>query len=224
MSCGLLGPARWLLLVSLANCMPAARAADVETRDFTVAVDGKRAGEAHMTIQRQDDGAVSMRCDTDITVKIAALFKAYSYSYRGHETWKDGRLQRFESTCNDDGKRFTVTAVAESDGLTVRVNNTERKVRADVWLTSYWQQPEDKLVDKVVPLLDADCGRDLEARVQFIASERRAVAGAVQEVRHYRLTGKAAADLWYDAGGRLVRQEWLEDGHRTQLELVRVRR
>jgi len=27
-------------------------------------------------------------------------------------------------------------------------------------------------------------------------------------------------DVWYDADGRLVRQEWTEDGHKTVLELA----
>jgi hypothetical protein len=50
------------------------------------------------------------------------------------------------------------------------------------------------------------------------------VAGQVQNVNHYRLSGKVAVDVWYDGSERLVRQEWVEEGHRTVLELARVRR
>jgi hypothetical protein len=201
-----------------------ARAADVETRDFRVLVDGKQSGAAQMTIQRRDDGTVAMRCDTDITVKVGGVIRVYTYAYRGHETWKDGRLVQFESNCNDDGKRYAVAAAADGDSLRVRVNGQERKARGDVWLTSYWQQPDAKKVNQVVPLLDADNGRDLDARVQYVGEARMAVAGDVQNVRHYKLTGKVQADLWYDGTGRLVRQELLDDGHRILLELTRVRR
>ena len=39
-----------------------------------------------------------------------------------------------------------------------------------------------------------------------------------------RLAGKnIGIDLWYDEPGRLVRQEWVEDGHRTVVELTGVR-
>lgn len=31
-------------------------------------------------------------------------------------------------------------------------------------------------------------------------------------------------DLWYDDAQRLVREEWVEQGHRTVVELTRVRR
>ena len=220
------GPFRWVVvaLPMFAFAEPAVWAADVETREFRVLVDGKQSGAAQMTLQRRDDGTVSMRCDTDISVSLGGIFKVYSYAYRGHETWRAGRLVQFESNCNDDGKRYAVAAVADGDALRVRVNGQDRKTRGDVWLTSYWEQPDAKKVNQVVPLLDADTGRDLEARVQYVGEARMGVAGDVQTVRHYRLTGKVKVDLWYDGNGRLVRQEWLEDGHRTLLELTRVRR
>ncbi len=223
MACSPVGGSRWLVLVSLAFCATGARAGDVETREFTVLVDGKRAGDAQMTIHRADDGTLNMHCDTDIAVKVGP-FRAYGYKYRGHETWKDGRLQHFRSSCDDDGKHFDVEAKAADDGLRVRVNGVERTVRPDVWLTSYWQEPDKKKLDTVVPLLDADCGRDLTARVHLVAATRQPVAGVAQEVKHYQLVGSVRVDLWYDGAGRLVRQEWMEEGHRTKLELKRIRR
>src|SRR5436305_1266953 len=117
-ACGVLAG----LLAGLAGG-PAARAADLETREFTVRVDNKPAGAYHMTIHRQDDGTTQVSCDTDITVKI--LFVTYKYQYRGREIWKDGRLQRFSSRCNDDGKQFEVSAVAEEGGLRVTANGRE---------------------------------------------------------------------------------------------------
>jgi hypothetical protein len=200
----------------------AARAADLETRDLAVRVDGKPAGEVHMTIHRQDDGVTQVSCDTDVKVKI--LFVSYAYRYRGREIWKDGRLQRFSSTCNDDGKHFEVSAVAEEGGLRVSVNGRERLMPAHTWLTSYWTLPDAKVREGVVPLLDADNGRELECRIQHVGTQQMAVLGQVQNVNHYRLTGKVQVDLWYDGAERLVRQEWMEEGHRTVLELMRIRR
>ena len=230
MACSPVGACRWArvrqwLLVAGAVLLGSggmARAADVETRDFAVLVDGKPAGDAHMTIHRQDDGSVIMTCDTDI--KVSVLLVTYRYSYRGREVWKNGRLQRFDSTCNDDGKRYLIAAMAEGDKVRLRVNDQERLTRGDVWLTSYWAQPPAKVRDQVVPLVDADSGRDLEARVSFVGGERRSVIGKAQTVNHFRLSGKVAVDLWYDVTGRLVRQEWVEEGHRTLLELSRLRR
>jgi Family of unknown function (DUF6134) len=217
-----LGGSGWLLLVSLAVCAKGAFAADVETREFTVFVDAKRAGDAQMTIHRADDGTLSMHCDTEIRVKVGP-FRVYSYKYRGRETWKDGKLVHFQSTCNDDGKHFDVQAEARSDGLHVWVNSAEHIASTDVWLTSYWQEPDKKRYDKVVPLLDADCGRDLDAHLHLVSTEQQTFDDRTQEVKHFQLNGKVQVDVWYDGAGRLVRQEWMEEGHRTKLELKHIR-
>jgi YD repeat-containing protein len=215
----------WLLAVGcglLALAGGARAGASVETRDFIVHVDGKRAGDVHMTVTRQEDGSTTMQCDTDI--KISFLLKTYVYSYRGFELWKDGRLQRFNSTCEDDGKVCRVVAAADGDDLKLRVDGRERKVRGDVWLSSYWAQPDKKMIDASVPLLEADTGKVMDVKVQFVAVERRGVLGSTVNVNHFRLSGGAQVELWYDGDGRLVRQEWTEEGKRIVMDLSRLRR
>ena len=221
------GGRRWWFVVAFAALSPwtgtRAGAAEAETRDFNVLVDAKKAGEVHMTINRQDDGSTAVSCDTD--VRVGAFFTLYKYSYRGRELWKDGRLQRFESKANDDGKDFAVTATAAADGLHVRANNVEHTAADDAWPTSYWAEPDAKLADQSIPILDADTGRDLEAKVQFLGPEKYGPQGQEQTVQHVHLTGKGVLmDLWYDDARRLVREEWVEQGHRTVVDLYRVRR
>jgi hypothetical protein len=212
------------LLALCAGLFPAGlsvRAADTESRDYTLRVDGRHAGKANITIQQQDDGTTIVSCDTTVQVKV--FLKTYRYNYQGREVWKDGRLQRLDSECNDDGKRFKVNALADGERLRVRVNNQERLARGDVWLTSYWTVAGVKDRKDTVPLLDADTGRDLDCRVQFLGAQQIAVAGQAQNVNHYKLTGsKVQVDVWYDAADRLVRQEWIEDGYKTVLELNQV--
>jgi hypothetical protein len=200
-----------------------ARADDPEVRDFAVLVDGKPSGSARMTIQTKEDGTTHVACESDVNVRI--LMIRYNYSYRGREVWKDGRLQQLSSACNDNGKRFQVTAVADGNGLRVRSNGRELTVRADAWLTSYWHLPAAELRNQPIPLVDADTGKPMQGRLQSLGVEQRAIAGQAQNVAHFRLTGAAVVyDLWYDGSDRLVRQEWVEQGHRTILELTQLRR
>ncbi len=199
------------------------RAGDIETRDFAVLVSGKPAGEVHMTIHKQDNGSIQMRCDTDIKVPVP-LIGTYKYVYRGLEVWKDRRLVRLDSNTDDNGSRFMLSASAEADGLHLKVNNLERTVKQDVWLTSYWCLPDPKLRGQTLPIIDADTGKDLSGKLTFIANEKRRVAGQETTLNHYKLTGTANVELWYDGNERLVRQEWVEQGHKTVIELLRVRR
>jgi hypothetical protein len=212
-----------LAVVALAGAP--ARAADIQTRDFTVLVSGKLAGEVHMTIHKQDTGAVWMRCDTDINVP--TVVGKYKFIYRGLEIWKDQRLVRFDSNTDDNGKRYIVSAVAETDGVRIKVNNVERASLASssVWLSSYWALPDVKLRGGALTILDADNGRNLSGKLQFVANEKLPIAGQPIPLNHYKLRGpKLDVDLWYDGSDRLVRQEWMEQGHKTVVELVRVRR
>ena len=85
-----------------------------------------------------------------------------------------------------------------------------------------------ELAGRGIDMVDAPAvgtSEDAKAgKLTFVAVEQRSVAGQMQNVNHFRLLGNNTVDLWYDAGGRLVRQEWTEQGHRTLLELARARR
>lgn len=212
-------------LLAVLTAAPLAMAADTEVRDFSVTVDGKRGGQHTMTITRQDDGSVSMTSTADVRLSFLAGLRVYRYSYRGTENWaKDGRLLRLESTSDDDGKRFSVLATAEGTNLRVRVNGQDRMNRPDVWLTTYWRLPGPGQRNQAIALLDADTGKDIVARLQYVGPAQVNVAGQVQNMAHWRLTGGVQVELWYDGSERLVRQEFVEDGHRTVLELINLRR
>ena len=64
----------------------------------------------------------------------------------------------------------------------------------------------------------------MEGGVTYVGQEQRTVAGQAMPLQHFRLQTKSVIDLWYDASGRLIHQEWTEEGHRTALELQRLRR
>jgi hypothetical protein len=106
----------------------------------------------------------------------------------------------------------------------VKVNNVEKTVKAESWSTSYWSLPDPKLRTGTLPLLDADNGRDLQATLKYVATEKMRVAGQEVSLNHYRVTGKTVEDLWFDGHERLVRREWIDTGHKVIMVLVRVRR
>ncbi len=227
--------AGWLLGVSLAVLAAAGcrrdpprleggdppRTADTEVREFAISVDGKPAGQYRMTIRRTDRETVVMTGWAE--VRVSYLVFSYHYSYQGTETLRAGRLARLESRADDNGQRFQVTAVAEGDRLRVRVNDTARVGPAAAGTTSYWRRPAVPADRPTFHLLDADTGKDVEGRLQFIDRARLTVAGRPCACKHYRVTGPPSpVDLWYDAQDRLVRQDYLDDGHRTVLELKTI--
>jgi hypothetical protein len=196
-----------LLVVGLATGpAPHARAAETEVRTFSVSVDGKPSGQYTMSFTKEGDGSLTVWCDAHVKVKVAFV-TAYHYDYTGQEVWKDGRLVSLKSKCDDDGKTFEVVATAGDKGLSVKVNGREKLVRGDVYLTTACCLPDAKRRDGALPVMEADDGKEIDGKFQPVGT-------------HYRLTSLVPHDVWYDADGRMVRQEWTEDGHKTVLELV----
>lgn len=195
-----------------------------EVREFAISIDGKPAGNYVMNITQRDDGSVSMEGSAQTQMSFVGGLYKYTYMYKGTEIWQNGRLTRLDSAANDNGKRYTVNAFPENTGLRVRVNGKDHTARADAWVTTYWQLPPGNQRNRALPLLDADSGKDIQATLQFVDSNTVQVSGQAQNSAHYRLSGGVQVDLWYDGQERLVRQEWVEDGHKAVLELVRVQR
>jgi hypothetical protein len=214
----------WLLpLAGLAVLVGAGRAPaeDPEIRQYATYVDREPAGSYTMTISRRADGSVAMEGRADVTVKFLAGLRVYRYSYTGTEVWKDGRLQQLESQTNDDGKPYRVSVNRDGDRLQVSVNGQARPMRGDVWVTTYWRFPEKAVTP--LALLDADTGRELNATLQQLGPSRVRVGGTPVTCTHYRLRHEYPVDLWYDGQGRLLRQEWVEEGKRVTLELQSIR-
>jgi hypothetical protein len=197
--------------------------AQTEVRQFKIFVDGKRAGQYTMNIERRKDGTVSMTGNASVQLKI--FLRQYIYSFQGQELWsKSGRLMELSSTSNDDGKSFDVHAKADDKGINVTVNGSTRPVRWDVWTTSYWKAPDKSVVNKTVALLDADNGKTYSGTVQKIGSARVTMGGKALDCEHYRVEGGPnPIDLWFDKDNRLVRQDFVEQGHRTIVELESIR-
>ncbi|MGE5192626.1 MAG: DUF6134 family protein [Deltaproteobacteria bacterium] len=213
-----------------------------ETREFKVSVDGKGRGKCTIEISRREDG--SDRMDVNAALSFNYVVYEYRYSSVGTEVWKNGRLVRLDNTADYNGTKYVVKAKADQKGLRVTVNDTTSQMEPDVWVTSYWRLP-DRLAEadtaagrRVVPtggrrpvrkgvtatiaLLDSDKGQKLKGEVRRIGEETITVAGKKQTSTHFKISGDVKVDVWYDADQRLVRQETVESGHKTVMELTRI--
>jgi len=195
-----------------------------EQRDYVITVDGKEAGSSQMTVSVQADGTVVMTAKA--AVRINRVVFSYSYDVQATEWWKNGRLVGVKSTANDNGKRTDITGSVEGTQLRVRVNAMERLVRGDVWVNSYWKLADARFHNAQVPVLDGDTGRDFNGQLQYVGPEQITVGGIGMKCFHFRVTGgpSSPVELWYDESHRLLRQEFVEQGHRTIVHATAIRR
>jgi hypothetical protein len=201
-----------------------ARADETEIRNFSITIKGKPAGRYQMRIATRQDGKTMVTGHAQVDYRLFKVVR-YSYSYDGTEFWQNGRLLQLDSSSNDDGTAFTVSARAQENALRVQVNGQVHDTRADVWTTTYWKLADPKFRNGPVPLIDADTGRDIAGYLHYLGMQPVPLGGQLQNCAHYRVTGtNLQVDLWYDAQERLVRESSLEQGQRTILELQSVSR
>jgi len=237
------------ILCALCAAVFSAEAADPvhETREFKVSVDGAPRGKCTMQIRRHDDGAETVSINAGLTFDYVVY--TYRYNSSGNEVWKDGRLVELENSASYNGKDYRVKGAATSRGLQVTVNGKTSHAHPDVWVTSYWRLParierevlaertgdahapgtqpgnpgkEERVI--TIALLDSDKGEPRRGRIQRIGDEKIKVAGKLHPCTRYRIGGDVQVDLWYDSLRRLVRQESVDSGHKTLLELTRMTR
>jgi hypothetical protein len=213
----------WLVIAMALSLPGSARADDTEYRDFKILVDGKESGFSQMTITRKNDGSINMTAS--VAVRISQVLFTYTFNTQASEWWKDGQLRNMKTSTTENGKRTEVIATAQAGGIQLQVNNQARIARADVWPTSFWRLADAKYHNKEIPILESDTGKEYTGRLQYVATEEMGVVNETQKCYHFRVTGgPSPVDLWFDRYYLLVRQDFVESGHRTSVQLIKIRR
>ena len=211
-----------LCMWPLANSMQAAESEIVaqETREFKILVDGKNAGKFSLKLTTYSDGTETMKADSEVTLNYVII--KYRMTTKGSEIWKDGQLQRMANEADFNGDKYVVQALATEDALEYRVNGKKGKASADIWVSSYWREPESKKVGRSLRLFDADKGHEMKAKLNKVGTEKLHIGQQRVPATHYALRGDVHVDLWYDESGRLMRQEDVDSGHKSLMEMSRI--
>ena len=193
-----------------------------QTRTFKASVDGKERGRMVVAFTKRSNGTETVRAEADLYFNFVVY--RYKYSSVGTETWKDGRLIKLASESDYNGDKYVLQATATQEALEYEVNGETQKTTTDAWIISHCREPSADKVGRKLTLLDADKGRPRDAKLEKVGIEKLAIVDQQIDATHYRMRGDVEVDVWYDAEGRLVRQDSLESGHRMVLELTKTQR
>lgn len=177
---------------------------------FVVRRDGTPIGTHRLTFHTEagPDGE-RLIVDTDIDIKVRAAFvTVFRYTFKGRETWQDGKLVALDSTTDDDGTHQQVRVRATAAGLEVDATDAHYVAPAGMLPDSYWRPDTVKhqhFIDiergKLVDLVSAPDGR---RTITF--------AGKPVELSMYRLTGEIEGRIGYASDGRWMLLQFRSHG------------
>lgn len=190
-----------ILLAALLPARPVAAAGEVLVdTTFTVYRNGSEIGTRNLRIARDGD-SLEVVNETRIAVDVlfVTVFKRHE---RLHEVWRNGRLVRFSSRVDNDGKMFEVEAARNGDGG-LRVEGAAGTFEAPEGTlpATYWHAGVAE-TDTLIHVMRGSLQRVSTARV----GEERLLVGeeALKTVR-YRMTGDERVDLWFNEEGLIAR-------------------
>lgn len=196
--------------------------AENEQRDFSILVNGRDAGHSRIHIAEADGTTVAT---ISAQVKVNLLILPYTYSVESTETWKDGKLIGLKASSVENGKHTEITASGDGGRLTLRINGHDRLVAPDVWTSSFWKLADPKYHNKAVQVLEPDTGKEYTCQLQYVGTEQLTYMKQLQSCYHFRISGGPyPVDAWFDRFHRLVRQEFVDSGHKTIMQLIDVKR
>ncbi len=191
-----------------------------EVREFEILLKGKPTGSSKITIEQQPGERTFVTVDAAVTVNVVVY--VYKYEFHGTQTWVADRLEKFDSSTIDGGKKSSLAGVVTPQKSDVIVNNKRITGPVVAMTTDYWRLPSMRTGDEVVAAIDASTGTSKRVRINRIAEAKVPLGNVMIPCTEYRLSGDVDAHVWLDAQGRVVRQQSVEDGHQTELRLTKI--
>lgn len=164
-------------------------------------------------VVRAEETAQGLRVETRIEMRIKfGPIQLYRYSHQALEIWRGGELVSISSTTNDDGEEMTLAGWRENGVLMVEGDAYQGPVPEGAAPSSWW----NKALLEAKIILDTQNGELHAVRVDHLGRTQAPHGGLAE---HYRMTGTASLDLWFD-GPRWVGSRAVVDGEKLTFKPI----
>lgn len=158
---------------------------------FDISRDGDKIGVDTLDITKDGD-ITTVTIGTHIAVT-AAFIEVYHFDHSGVEIWNGNHFVSYKAKTDANGKKYTVSAVADAHGkMNLTVNGETTELSQLVLPATFWNS--DFVTAEQV--IDADKGALLSVQVADLGDESIEQNGAEVQAHHYRITGQLVRDIW----------------------------
>jgi len=195
--------------------LPGAAAAAQNPRLFELYRGNSKIGEQTLTVTR-NGGDLQVAVDIDISVRILGL-PAYRYQLESREVWSQGRLQRLDARCNDNGKDERVSALSHRGGVEVDGTGYRGIIEGTPATTTYWSQA---FLERPV-WISTQNGQPFRVSCSAAGPVRvPAPEGQIKATRWQVRGDIGRLDLFYDDAGEWVGNEFEAKGQEARFVLA----
>ncbi len=169
--------------------------------EFDIYRNNKHIGK-HIFSFNKLDGQLAVESEINFEIKKLGVV-LYRYHVKGTEYYKDGKLLKFNSKTNQNGKDKYVNLKLEGDKLVIDGSSFKGKVPTDYLLGTWWNHS----IVKAQAQISAVSGRIIPQKVTFLGKENIKIGGKSYKTLHFNFSStdqklskdkKLNTDVWYE--------------------------
>ena len=174
---------------------------DLNRIEFDIYRNNKHIG-THIFSFKKSAGQLAVESEINFEIKkLGIVF--YSYHVKGTEIYKAGKLIKFNSKTNQNGKHKYANLKLEDEEYTIDGSSYKGKVPEDYLLGTWWNHS----IVKAKAQISAVSGRIIKQKVTFLGKETIKFGDKSYNTLHYNFSStdkkldkgkKLNTDVWYD--------------------------
>ena len=174
---------------------------DLNRIEFDIYRNNKLIGK-HVFSFQKSDGQLAVISEIDFEIKKFGI-TFYEYHVKGTEIYKDGKLIKFNSKTNQNGKEKYVNMKLENEEYTIDGSSYKGKVPKDYLLGTWWNHS----IVKAKAQISAVSGRIIKQKVTFLGKEIIKIEDKSYNTLHFNFSStdknlakgkRLNTDVWYD--------------------------
>ena len=156
----------------------------------------------HIFSFKRSEGQLAIESEINFEIKKFGIV-LYKYHVNGTEIYKDGKLIKFNSKTNQNGKEKYVNIKLEGDEYIIDGSSYQGKTPTNFLLGTWWNHS----IVEAKAQIRAVSGRIIEQKVTFLGKETIKLGDKSYETLHFNFSStdkklakdkKLNTDVWYD--------------------------
>jgi len=171
--------------------------------EFDIYRNNKHIGKHTFSFSKNND---QIEVDSEIKFEIKKLgVVLYKYHVEGKEVYKNGKLVKFNSKTNQNGKNKYVNLIMENGELNIDGSSYKGKAPQEYLLGTWWNHS----IVNAKAQISAVSGRIIKQKVTYLGKEDIKLNGKIYKTLHFNFSSsdkklnkdkRLNTDIWYEEG------------------------